>query len=385
MSTWLKNAALSEETLKKDFSDELATQLPIAQKMAQSGSVQEACELLLVVEKQARNANDLATLKDTCLEILKMCYNGKNFSMYKEQILILTKRRGQKSAVISAMVQDAQKTMEEIQNEVEKVELIEVLRTVTDGKIYAEKERAQLTQALSQIKEKNGDVAGAADILQEVHVETYGAMTKKEKCEFILEQVRLTLLKKDYIRSYILSKKILRRTLEEEGFESCKLKFYKLMIEYHVHENDTTELCRHWMAILNTPCIKDDLAKRVNAMESAVLFAVLSPYSNHQADILQRLLLEPALKETSRFKAILNYFTTNEVIPKPLSDREAIANHPSLKSEPRSDEWLETLTTRIIEHVRKYYLTSISPLNMYRMSVLYPSTTNACDCRHSPR
>lgn len=42
---------------------------------------------------------------------------------------------------------------------------------------------------LHQIKEEDGDVAGAAEVLQEVHVETYGALTKKEKADFILEQV----------------------------------------------------------------------------------------------------------------------------------------------------------------------------------------------------
>lgn len=33
-------------------------------------------------------------------------------------------------------------------------------------------------------------MAGAAEVLQEVHVETYGALTKMEKADFILEQVR---------------------------------------------------------------------------------------------------------------------------------------------------------------------------------------------------
>lgn len=47
-------------------------------------------------------------------------------------------------------------------------------------------------QTLIQIKEEDGDVAGAAEVLQEVHVETYGALTKKEKADFILEQVSCT-------------------------------------------------------------------------------------------------------------------------------------------------------------------------------------------------
>lgn len=39
------------------------------------------------------------------------------------------------------------------------------------------------------MKEEDGDVAGAAEVLQEVHVETYGALNKMEKADFILEQV----------------------------------------------------------------------------------------------------------------------------------------------------------------------------------------------------
>ena len=87
------------------------------------------------------------------------------------------------------IVQKAMEYLKDTPNEATQEELIVTLRAVSDGKIFVEKERAQLTQQLSQIKEKNGLIAEAADILQEVHVETYGAMTKLEKCEYILEQV----------------------------------------------------------------------------------------------------------------------------------------------------------------------------------------------------
>ena len=39
-------------------------------------------------------------------------------------------------------------------------------------------------------------------------METFGSMEKKEKVEFILEQMRLCIAKKDYIRTQIISKKI---------------------------------------------------------------------------------------------------------------------------------------------------------------------------------
>ena len=58
--------------------------------------------------------------------------------------------------------------------------------------------------------------AEAANILQELQVETYGSMEKREKVEYILEQMRLCLAKKDYIRTQIISKKISVKFFESE-------------------------------------------------------------------------------------------------------------------------------------------------------------------------
>jgi hypothetical protein len=61
---------------------------------------------------------------------------------------------------------------------------------------------------LSKIREDEGKVNEAADILQELQVETFGSMDKREKTDFILEQMRLTLAKRDYTRTQIISRKI---------------------------------------------------------------------------------------------------------------------------------------------------------------------------------
>ena len=58
-------------------------------------------------------------------------------------------------------------------------------------------------------------MGAAAEILQEVHVETYGSLSKKEKVEYILEQLRLTLAKKDYVRAAIVAGKINRKHLND--------------------------------------------------------------------------------------------------------------------------------------------------------------------------
>ena len=44
-----------------------------------------------------------------------------------------------------------------------------------------ENERARLTHRLAVMKEEEGDLQEAAKILQELQVETYGSMERKEK------------------------------------------------------------------------------------------------------------------------------------------------------------------------------------------------------------
>ena len=66
------------------------------------------------------------------------------------------------------------------------LELIDTLRTVTEGKIYVEVERARLTHRLSMMKEAEGKIEEASKIMQELQVETYGSMDRKEKVRQIL-------------------------------------------------------------------------------------------------------------------------------------------------------------------------------------------------------
>jgi 26S proteasome regulatory subunit N5 len=67
-------------------------------------------------------------------------------------------------------------------------------------------------------------------MIQDVHVETYGSLSKKEKAEYILQQIRLNLLKKDYVRALIQSRKMNRKVLDEEDFNEVKVKFYRSVL-----------------------------------------------------------------------------------------------------------------------------------------------------------
>lgn len=99
------------------------------------------------------------------------------------------------------------------------LELVETLRTVTEGKIYLETPRARLTLLLAKYYERISEdpsiapppkpdstgkpttpptsfdsLVKASDLMTELQVETYSSMDRKEKTEFILEQMRLLVL-----------------------------------------------------------------------------------------------------------------------------------------------------------------------------------------------
>ena len=128
-------------------------------------------------------------------------------------------------------------------------------------------------------------------------METYGALSKREKVEFILEQMRLTLAKKDYVRAAIVAGKVSRKYLLEESMEEYKVRFYTLMAEYHRHAKDAFQLAKDFLAIYSTPSILKDEAKWKEALQSTVLFLTLSPYDMEQQDMMHRINADPLLEQ----------------------------------------------------------------------------------------
>ena len=125
-----------------------------------------------------------------------------------DQTLVLSKKHSQLKQAITKMVQTVVGFLDETPDLKTKLSVIETLRTVTEGKIFVEVERARVTRILSQIKKSQGDLNAAADILCELQVETFGSMTRREKTEFILEQVALCIERGDWTQATVLSRKI---------------------------------------------------------------------------------------------------------------------------------------------------------------------------------
>ena len=200
------------------------------------------------------------------------------------------------------------------------------------GKIFRGGGEGEVDEDFSAGYTKKLRINDAASVMQEVAIETYGALSKREKVFFIEEQIRLCMKNDDHVRARILSKKInvrsfdeikrleekemlkKKKKMEEEGgadamvmdedekkrfeevekeekkgggergatrerrvrgdgsersrFTRLRLNYYKLMVQYFEREKDYLEQCRCYKAILECELVKEDKSKYEPAMES---------------------------------------------------------------------------------------------------------------------
>ncbi|KAJ3145529.1 26S proteasome non-ATPase regulatory subunit 12 [Geranomyces variabilis] len=304
---------MSEEKMQKDCSAIVDAQLPEIQATAK-GNVTEALEKLLALEKQTRVAADLASNSRVLLAALQISLESGDWKLLNENIIMLSKRHGLLKQAVTKMIQEAMTYIDKTPDMATKLELIDTLRTVTDGKIFVEVERARLTRTLAEIKEKEGKTVEAADILQDLQVETFGSMDKREKTDFILEQMRLVLAKKDYTRVQIISKKISPKFFKDVAYDDLKYRYYQLMVQYSVHEGQYLDVCRHYRQIYDTATVKEDTAKQAEILRMIMFFVILAPYDNEQSDLIHRVAEDPNLMAIEQFRDFIKCFIINELM-----------------------------------------------------------------------
>jgi 26S proteasome regulatory subunit N5 len=142
-------------------------------------------------------------------------------------------------------------------------------------------------------------------------------MEKREKSEFILEQIRLCLDSNDNIRAIILSDKISSKLLNDLSFQDIKLRYHKLLIRYHTRKENFLAICRAYLEIFNTPVIQENPEDRDKYLKATALFCALSPYTNEQSDLAHRIQDFKQIGELPAFKKLLQSFTTVELITWP--------------------------------------------------------------------
>lgn len=302
--------------MEADYSSTVDSVLPEAEKLTKDGRLTEALEKLYVLEKQTRLAADMRSNTRVQIGIVKSCFESKKMDVLNENIVTLSKKRSLIKQAISKMVQECCTYVDQLPSKDERLKLIDTLRTVTAGKIYVEVERARLTYKLAQMKEADGKLDEASTIMQDLQIETFGSMDRQEKVELLLEQMRLCLAQKDYVRTQIISRKIATKFFDDEAIkvQQLKLKFYQLMIELDQHDSNYLAIARHYMAVYKTPIIQQDSTKLEEALKNVVLYVLLAPHDNEQSDMKHRLKQDKNLEKIPVYKELLQLFITQELI-----------------------------------------------------------------------
>ncbi len=279
-----------------------------------------------------------------------------------------------------------------------KLTVIETLRTVTEGKIFVEVERARVTKVLSDIKKEQGDIKAAADTLCELQVETFGSMERREKTEFILNQVALCMENDDWTQAGILSRKISTKYLarkapktqeqldkeakdretrrnkgeevpeeKEDDVTDLKLRYYEQQIILAKHDGKYLDACKHYRQVLDTAAVEEDPEKLHPTLQRIIYYVILAPYDNEQHDLIHRIQADTRNSQVPVEAALLKLFTIPELMRWPevaeqygphLTSTDVFSATP-YPIDPQAHTRWEDLRKRVIEHnvrvVAKYY------------------------------
>lgn len=225
-------------------------------------------------------------------------------------------------------------------------------------------------------------------------------MTRREKTEFILQQVALCVEKGDWIQAGILSRKIStryftrkpKRTPEqqevdrkareeaeknrsvddppievEDDVTDLKLRYYEQQITLAKHEDKYLEVCKHYRQVLDTASVEENPEQLRAGLQRVIYFILLAPYDNEQSDLLHRIAQDSRNAEVPQDAALLKLFTIPELMRWPMVEEQfgphlrstdIFSNAPS-PTDPKAHERYLALRQRVIEHnvrvIAKYY------------------------------
>ena len=189
---------------------------------------------LIDEEKVTRLENEFEKNRNICKNILSILHNRNDFPNFLRLFEYLTQRRNQSRESIIAMVKNClNDILPSLKNNKDCSDLLQTIIKVTEGKIFVEYEYSQAIRKMAEIHLMNNEINEAAKLIQDVQIEAFGSLENKYKVDYILFQMQVLLEKKDYIRTLIVSNKIKRNHLDDDGFELLKIRFFQLMIEYY--------------------------------------------------------------------------------------------------------------------------------------------------------
>jgi len=200
---------------------------------------------LIDEEKVTRLENEYEKNRTICKTILETIYGRNDFQNFLKLFEYLTQRRNQSRESIISMVKHCiNEILPNLKNQKDSSDLLNTIIKVTEGKIFVEYEYSQAIRKMTEIHLMNNQIEEAAKLIQDVQIEAFGSLENDYKIDYILFQMQVLIEKGDFIRTLIVSNKIKRNHLDDEGIELLKIRFYELMILFYIHEKNYLEVSK---------------------------------------------------------------------------------------------------------------------------------------------
>lgn len=156
------------------------------------------------------------------------------------------------------------------------------------------------------------------------------------------------------------------------GADVCGRRYYKLMNRIYHQEDQYLNLANSFHSMYQTPSVLEDATQWMPYLKSVVVYLVLAPHDNHQADFLARMLEDKKLDDLKPMKVLLTYFKTLEIIRwsalKELYSSE-LSQHEAFQGEKSAQRW-EDLQKRVIQHNIRVVSGYYTDITMSRLSQL---------------
>ena len=205
---------------------------------------------LIDEEKVTRLEGEFEKNKSICVKIFSILQKRNDFQNFLKIFEYLTQRRNQSRESIIYMVKNClNEILPNLKNHKDSTDLLQTIIKVTEGKIFVEYEYSQAIRKMTEIYLMNNKIVEAAKLIQDVQIEAFGSLENDYKVDYILFQMQVLLEKGDYVRTLIVSNKIKRNHLDDDGFELLKIRFFKLMIEYFMHEKKYIDVSKSYKTL----------------------------------------------------------------------------------------------------------------------------------------
>lgn len=243
-------------------------------------------------------------------------------------------------------------------------------------------------------------------------------MARREKTEFILEQVALCIARGDWTQAKVLSRKISTRYFarkpkktpgqiaeqkkkeeererqrkpdeppveKDEDVTDLKLRYYEQQVILANHEDNYLEACKHYRQVLDTESVEQNPnelravsqcditspSKHTNpcqTLQRIIYYVVLAPYDNEQSDLINRIKTDSRNSLVPVEAQLIKLFTTSELMRWPvvaerfgphLCNTDVFSAQPGQAVDDKPYKRWQDLRKRVIEHnirvIAKYY------------------------------